>query len=481
MFKPYKTLLFLLTVGALCALLAAVFPAQGIQLGEFHFRFAKFEKLFSLSDSTKVKAIAVEKLLTIYNAEDSLRANKNFDKTIQQSDATSALLANLNIQYNKGEKHPLHSFFSGIDGLKTKGTSLRILHYGDSQIEGDRITSILRNTLQTKFGGSGPGMLPAIEVVPSIAIQQSASENWKRYALFGGATNNLQHSNFGALATISRFEINEENKTVWLKFIPSKAGFASIRKYNKAVLHIGNLEAECIIDFAVKGDIVSSETIEAGTAYKRITKHFATTPDELTIQFTGNVSPDVYGISLENNDGVTVDNIAMRGGSGTVFRKMEKAHLNAAFDNQNIGLIILQYGGNTVPYITDSAHAEQYGKFFASQIRYLKSVQPLASFLVIGPADMSTGIDGEMQTFPNLECVRDALKKAALNNGCAFWDLYEVMGGKNSMLNWVAAEPPLAAVDYVHFSPAGAKTVGELFTKHLLTEFNDWKKNTATP
>ncbi len=481
MFKPYKVLLFLLAVGAVCAALAFAFPKEGITVGEFSFRFARLDKIFSLPDSTKTKAISLEDVLAIYNAEDSLNAQANFDKTIQLKAAESALLANLNIQYNKEEQHPLHNFFSGLNGLKTQGTSLRVLHYGDSQIEGDRITSFLRNTLQTKFGGSGPGMLPSIEVVPSIAIKQTASENWKRYALFGGESNSLPHSNFGALATISRFEITDVNKTAWLKFMPSKAGFASVRKYTKAVLHIGNAEAECKIEFIVNGEIVSSETIDAGIEYQKVTKYFAATPDELTIQFTSDKSPDVYGVSLESNAGIIVDNIAMRGGSGTVFRKMEKEHLDAAYSNQNIGLIILQYGGNTVPYITDSAHADQYGKFFATQIKYLKSIQPQASFLVIGPSDMSTSIDGEMQTFPNLEFVRDALKQTALKNGCAFWDMYEVMGGKNAMLNWVAADPPLAAPDYIHFSPAGAKTVAELFTKHLLTEFDDWKKTVPAP
>ena len=237
----------------------------------------------------------------------------------------------------------------------------------------------------------------------------------------------------------------------------------------------------CGVEFAVNGEAVSNETVEAGTGYKKIVKYFSATPADLTITFTSDTSPDVYGVSLESNDGIMVDNIAMRGGSGTVFRKMEKQHLDAAYRNQNIGLIILQYGGNTVPYITDSAHALQYGKFIASQIRYLKSIQPQASFLVIGPADMSTSIDGEMQTYPNLEYVRDALKQTALKNGCAFWDMYEVMGGKNAMLNWVASDPPLAAPDYIHFSPAGAKTVAELFTKHLLSEFNDWKKTVAAP
>lgn len=45
------------------------------------------------------------------------------------------------------------------------------------------------------------------------------------------------------------------------------------------------------------------------------------------------------------------------------------------------------------------------------------------------------------------------------------------MGGRNSMVSWVEADPPLAATDYTHFSPLGARKVGELFYTALINEF----------
>ena len=35
------------------------------------------------------------------------------------------------------------------------------MYYGDSQIEGDRITSYLRQTLRKEYGGTGPGLVSA--------------------------------------------------------------------------------------------------------------------------------------------------------------------------------------------------------------------------------------------------------------------------------------------------------------------------------
>jgi hypothetical protein len=46
-----------------------------------------------------------------------------------------------------------------------EGESCRILHYGDSQLEGDRISGYLRQRLQAVFGGSGPGFIPIKQVV----------------------------------------------------------------------------------------------------------------------------------------------------------------------------------------------------------------------------------------------------------------------------------------------------------------------------
>ena len=51
-----------------------------------------------------------------------------------------------------------------IGNLKSQLTSenCRIIHYGDSQLEGDRISGYLRNRLQQLYGGSGLGFIPVV-------------------------------------------------------------------------------------------------------------------------------------------------------------------------------------------------------------------------------------------------------------------------------------------------------------------------------
>ena len=62
--------------------------------------------------------------------------------------------------------------------------------------------------------------------------------------------------------------------------------------------------------------------------------------------------------------------------------------------------------------------------------------------------------------------------------------MYEVMGGHNSMAQWVKAQPQLAGNDHIHFTRLGAERVGELLSRSLLNtyEYYKWRMadNTAT-
>jgi hypothetical protein len=93
---------------------------------------------------------------------------------------------------------------------------------------------------------------------------------------------------------------------------------------------------------------------------------------------------------------------------------------------------------------------------------------------------MSRKWAGTYQSYPNIPLIRDAMRNAAFKNSCAFWDLYEAMGGENSMVAWVNNEPPLAGKDFTHFSHKGAEFVGEMLYNALISEYIEWKKTQTT-
>ena len=155
----------------------------------------------------------------------------------------------------------------------------------------------------------------------------------------------------------------------------------------------------------------------------------------------------------------------MRGCSGTVFTSIGQSTLTPFFRRGNVRLVILQYGGNSVPYLKDDRDIAGYMDGLKRQISYLKKLLPEACFLFIGPSDMSTSIEGEMQTYPVLPQTVEALKRMAGESGIAYWDLYAAMGGRNSMMKWVDSH--LAGPDYVHFTPKGARHVGNILYETL--------------
>lgn len=463
--KPIQTLLFLFSVGMLSAATAWFFPKDGIVIfNDYKLKFASFEQ--DTSNAEPIKKIEdIEAFLDELTIEIDSTAIKD---SIHQAEIIYRQKM-LRIQWPDSTHGDIAGLFKALDKVKSgKKRKLRVMHYGDSQIEGDRITGIIRNQLQKEYGGIGPGLVPVVEAVPNAAILQSNSDNWNRFTLYGRVDTNVTHRRYGPLFSMGMFTyptdtLNTETKTAWVQFETSKMTYFKTRKYSQASLYYGHVEKSFIAQAYVNDVLMKTDIVTPKEGYSTMKWTFETTPEKFKVEFIGNESPEFYAFSFEGNSGVTVDNIGSRGSSGTLFKKVDGAQLAGFMQSQPVELFILQFGGNTVPYIKSEDKAVGYGNWFKSQIRYLKKINPNAVFIVIGPSDMATKIDGEFQTYPYLESVRDALKKAAFESGAGYWDLYEVMGGKNSMISWVEAEKPLAGADYVHFNNLGTRKVSELF------------------
>ena len=156
----------------------------------------------------------------------------------------------------------------------------------------------------------------------------------------------------------------------------------------------------------------------------------------------------------------------------TVFTRMSSAQLREYCTDGNVRMIILQFGGNSMPYRKTAKSISEYKTQLEKQIQHLKGIAPEAAILFIGPSDMSTNVKGKMQTYPHLPMMVDSLKAAANNCGAAYWDMYAAMGGENSMVQWVKARPQLAGSDYVHFTPRGAEAVGDMLFESLMLYYD---------
>lgn len=374
------------------------------------------------------------------------------------------------------------NFINDIRNKLASG-SCRILHFGDSQLEGDRISAYLRNRLQGIYGGSGPGYLPVKQVYQTMSASVSASDNWLRFAVFDQRQKMLAHKDYGLYASISRFtpfDCNMVDSATVETYPPVKAtigvkpsfkSYARLRQYNKIRLHYGNAAYPVSVKIYESGQLIRESSLIADKGYHFLEIQTQGTPEDILIELESKVSPDFYGLTLDGDKGVSLDNIAMRGSSGTVFSKMNPLGFSRMASHLDPDIIIMQYGGNTVPYLKDSVSIDNYSRYLKSNINWVKRHAPGANIVFIGPSDMSTMQNGEMVTYSLLPYLNKRLKNTCLNTGVAYWSMFDAMGGKNSMVEWVSRG--LAGDDYTHFSPQGTRIISELLFTALYLDLKD--------
>jgi len=492
--RPFQTLLFIFSVFFLLFLIAWIFPENGIQVTKnIHLKFSSLEDYFE-EDTVQYADISVILENAKHEVEDE-EPDTFFTPVIDSILIDTTAIANDSaivdssvfrkltyaLKYRGGEPAALIPFFQKLKKLNTQKKLIRILHYGDSQIEADRMSSFIRHKMQTTFGGSGCGMVPVVPLYNGqLSVKQEFSENWERYTGFANIDSTIGHERYGALMSFTRqaeadTSKDSENKS-WLKFQTSPISYKTSRYYSDVSLYIqGDFEPVTIQVFDDK-IVIDSLILKPSSGVKKLKWKFKETPKELKFVFSGYGFTNIYGISLDNSWGIALDNIPLRGSSGLVFTKTDTTFLSQMYKMMDVSMIILQFGGNVIPYMKDNYDA--YGRYLKRELSLLKRMLPGVPVIVIGPSDMSIKDKDKFVTYPNLEGVRDAMQKATLESGFVFWDMYEAMGGRNSMPSWVMADPPLAVSDYVHFNARGAKIIAEMFSNALLDEYNVWNQKT---
>ena len=88
---------------------------------------------------------------------------------------------------------------------------------------------------------------------------------------------------------------------------------------------------------------------------------------------------------------------------------------------------------------------------------------------------MGQALDSTNLSYPMLGNIRSSIREATIKEGGLFWDLSDVMGGPGTMEAWADATPKLAAPDLVHFTPKGARKIGEELDRAFRAEYRTWE------
>ncbi len=463
--KSYKVLLFILACILSLAILGLIFPKDGIKIGSTTLEFAN---PFDVMRGDTTKKVDLDKVLSesenyfnkdeVKNLTDSLKAFEDFANN-----------SPARIHYPEGKRDLFYSLFELMENVKSNKQNIRIIHYGDSQIEVDRITDFFRENLQSEFGGNGPGIIPAIQTIPSASVSQDYTGNLTRYAVYGSNTERANHRRYGVMGLMC-----ELNGNATINFKTREQAYSKAKEFSKIRLVVGKTSADFKAFLVAGGQSLGQKTIENGTNGASVITWLTSKPVKSgTLSLSG--TADIYAIALDGKYGINVDNIPMRGCSGDIFSSIESSSVSSVYDAIDAKLIILQFGGNAMPQINSKEKAEWFGGQIEKQIQHFKKIHPNSLILFIGPSDMSKNIKGSMKTWPYLMDEKEAIKKAVLDNGAAYWDTFEAMGGENSMPEWVSAKPALATTDYIHFTQLGAKKVSEMLHNSFMNDYQLFK------
>lgn len=479
--KPIRIFIFFTTVLLLIAILALLMPEQGIGIsGDYRLHFINLYEISredTLDKAENVKQLLAESFVTDDPEVDPVvdlfmpaeSVSTPTEPVISPANKDSLQKSVYRIQFAKGGSNLLDPFFHNLDDQKA-GISMRtrILHYGDSQLENDRMTALIRYRLQKHFGGTGTGLVQAIPLYwGSMAYKQDQQGEWLRYTYFGKRDSSIKHNSYGVMGAFTSVPtiIDGEWPMLHYQFNTSRRS----GRCDRIRIFLHSYVDSASVIFQVNDTIAYTHPYISDGFSVVDYRHIGIVRD-LKIYFDLPEGGRIYGISFESNSGLQMDNIAMRGGSGLIFSRMNREQQQTMFDQLSPGLILLQFGGNVVPYMNPG----YYQRAFKRELQFYKEICPGVPIIVIGPADMSYREKGVFHTYPGLESIRDALKFATLESGFAFWDLYEAMGGRNSMPSYVHTDPPLARTDYIHFTNLGINLMGEMFYNSLMLEYNNY-------
>lgn len=356
------------------------------------------------------------------------------------------------------QKSTLDTFFSALSRIRKNKEIVRVAYFGDSFIEGDIMLEDLRDTLQTVFGGKGVGYVPITSMVAGFreTIVHSFA-NFKTYSIldtskpivplgFSGMTFIPGEENYLFYHSVRRKRFLDyffDIRLFYGKTDSTEIQYSLNKLPSKTARLYGLNEVN---DLTIHADSVSSV-------------HF---------RFPAEKNLFLYGASFEGGPGIYIDNFSVRGNSGYGLMRTPEKILRRMDSIQHYKLVVLHYGLNVVA--RGCKNYDWYKKMMNKVVTRVMKCFPHASVLLVSVSDRSTRKDGEYSTMPEIPFLLETQREIASENQIAFWNLFDAMGGQNSMVGFVDSQPPLANKDYTHLNFRGAKKVAGIFAQTILYE-----------
>jgi hypothetical protein len=414
------------------------------------YAFKRIDLLSEVRFHRKIREIPVPDILFTERMKDSMGI------LIRMRDKLSV------INFSEEKFGAMEKFYQALIKRKNGEGTVRIGYFGDSMIEGDLLTMDLRSFFQKQFGGRGVGFVPVTSVVSGFrtTIRHSFSPDWTVYHFNndGGAKHPLGPSGYCFIPAPGS----------WVKYGSTNysGGFSSVKLYYGKGDSLDKIKV-------VTPDAETGFTLDGGNAINQLVLNSTGTAN-LRVDFKCGVPLNVYGFSFESGPGVYLDNYSFRGNSGLPLTMIPQ-NIYSGFDTHlGYDLIILHYGLNVVAHNIKDYNWYKIG--LRNMLAHVKNAFPNASILLVSVNDKAYREPTGWETEPDIPILVNIQKAVAEEKKIAFWNLYENMGGYNSMVHWAEGDTVYSS-DYIHPNSKGGNRIALMMYKKIMEQFALYEKS----
>jgi lysophospholipase L1-like esterase len=358
--------------------------------------------------------------------------------------------------------------------LGMSGAIARAGQWGDSILGDDGLSHAVRTRLQRRFGDAGHGfhVLGRYNLAYlHRGVHYRDREGWTSRCEIIFKCENDGRYGYGGVSTRSSGGGTARWKT-------TKEGIGS--RVSRFELWYGL--AEDGGDFQIKVDgavqaVVNTKADQVGDGY-----HVIEVPDgphEFEVRSSGGAVRG-YGVVLERSGpGVVWDSLALIGSYTQRLDYQDQEHIAGQIARRDLDLLVFTLGGNDVQREKTDLYRtmEPFEQEFERVITKFRAGKPGAACLVTSLTDHGERVGAHgvrsRRIVPKLV---ESQRKVAKARGCAFFDMFQAMGGEGSIERWYRSSPPLAGADLGHPTSEGHEVLASLLYQALMHGYAEYRK-----
>lgn len=352
--------------------------------------------------------------------------------------------------------------------LHEPGAVFRLSHFGDSAIAADGMPSSTRRYLQRVAGDGGHGysLVAASNAWYKRKDVEWTSRGFTTEVFISDGAKDRRYG-YGGTVAVGGPGARASWKTVAPRDGEALEKVSGSRVSRFVVYHQANKsggELTVFVDGAEHTKIdLTGETNED----RKTTVELADGPHTIELRVTSGRAR-IYGVALERESGAIVDGLGIIGARDSRWLNFDPEHVVWAFQSRGADLAAFMYGGNQ---LEDKVSMAAYQEKLTETVRLWKRGLRERSCLLVSPIDHGERHRGRVRTVPRQVDIMKVQREVALAEGCAWFSLYDAMGGDGSIGKWF--EQGLAEGDLAHPTAKGALALGRLFFMALMKGLDD--------